>query len=79
MFLYAFLEDGAFYSYAVDDADWTRERDISGRTTPLDLVGAETRIYASCPRPGQGAAATRRGTSAKATSSRRRPAQPAAL
>jgi uncharacterized RDD family membrane protein YckC len=51
--LYAFVDDGAFYS--LTDAGWSRRRDLPERRRPLDLVGDESGVYALIisPAPGE--------------------------
>jgi len=51
--LYAFMDDGAFYS--LGRAGWSRELDLPRREKPPDLVGDETGVYALTvsPPPGQ--------------------------
>jgi uncharacterized RDD family membrane protein YckC len=50
--LYAFVDDGAFYSLGPDG--WSRERDLPGRGRPVDLVGDDTGVYALVPSPPAG-------------------------
>jgi len=42
--LYAFVEDGAFYS--LTDDQWLRERDLPRRARPAELAGADGAVYA---------------------------------
>lgn len=51
--LYAFMDDGAFYS--LGHAGWARELDLPRREKPPELAGDETSVYAlaASPPPGQ--------------------------
>jgi uncharacterized RDD family membrane protein YckC len=51
--LYAFMEDGTFYSFGA--GAWSRGLDLPQRALPSELVGDETGLYAltTSPPPGQ--------------------------
>ncbi|MCK4343535.1 MAG: RDD family protein [Phycisphaerae bacterium] len=50
--LYAFSENGAFYSWA--DEGWSPELNLPGRVRAVDMAGSETDLYALIPSPSPG-------------------------
>jgi len=50
--LYAFVDDGDLYSFGQNG--WTSELNLPGRVQPIDLVGADTELYALLASPAAG-------------------------